>query len=464
MLMLGVALGVALGGAPSDTAAMARNVVNDARLAVEGDSVDHVRAPWLARRDDRLARLGLATLAWLTYDYAAADSIYHLLIDASRDEVAAYATLGIAHAAQARGQFARADSIYAAAALAARALGDRNGEAEALIGNAGTQHRLAGARAALARLDEADRLIAPGDTANRAAAQCARASALADMGRSESVVLAERGATLAERAHLFRTNAACLQVLGRLTLFGDADSAMRLLESATRLMRRARDRGSLASLLQWKGYLHLTRGQPGLARQEALDAITEGTASHDASPVAWAYLNLGQESLLFGDRGAATTEVARAESLFVRQGDGYGMLAAQGVDGGIRLGEGDLDGARAVLTDGLRRTAAYPTMTPYLYRTLAHVSRRAGHLDLAAAQLDTARVAARPLPMGGWINGLESDYGVIDIERGRLDAAEQHLRNFMSSLGPNQPSRAYPILHGAAVTNVRRNGVSGGTA
>src|SRR5579871_4980714 len=99
LVLLPLAVGASDGGA--------RDVVRHALRAVEGDSVTVVAARWrqavTSNPNDRLAALGLATIASLTYRWAEADSAYAALMPPGvvasaarqpapkRDEVATYA-------------------------------------------------------------------------------------------------------------------------------------------------------------------------------------------------------------------------------------------------------------------------------------------------------------------------------------------------------------------------------------
>src|SRR5262245_61489495 len=105
------ALGLcALVGAQAIGSESPRGVIRHATAAIENDSVHAVSARWRAAvahaPADRTALLGLATLARLGYDYAAADSLYRLLLPdsgAPPDPVAAYALLGRGLSARVRG-------------------------------------------------------------------------------------------------------------------------------------------------------------------------------------------------------------------------------------------------------------------------------------------------------------------------------------------------------------------------
>ena len=83
LLFLAVALwsGVSPLQAIDSSAGAYRGAIVTATQAIEGDSAPAVERRWQARAGrNPIALLGLATLARLRYDYAAADRIYGLLL------------------------------------------------------------------------------------------------------------------------------------------------------------------------------------------------------------------------------------------------------------------------------------------------------------------------------------------------------------------------------------------------
>ncbi len=106
-----------------------RAVVRHSTAAVEGDSVAPVRKRWQRA-------LGLATLAPLTYDYPAAESLQTRLLEggsAAPDRYTVYARLGQGLAARTRGGYGRADGLFVLASTDARNAGDPAAWAEAMI-------------------------------------------------------------------------------------------------------------------------------------------------------------------------------------------------------------------------------------------------------------------------------------------------------------------------------------------
>ncbi|HET7240235.1 MAG TPA: hypothetical protein VFI77_03690, partial [Gemmatimonadales bacterium] len=111
-------------------------VVRAAAAAVRSDSVAPYRARWQHRlaadTADRVAALGLATLARLTYDYPEANRIYRVMVsaDGPSDRYAVYAWLGWGQGYEEYGR--DADLLFVQALESARALGDSAAIGEAL--------------------------------------------------------------------------------------------------------------------------------------------------------------------------------------------------------------------------------------------------------------------------------------------------------------------------------------------
>src|SRR3954471_15647073 len=95
--LLPLAFGL-LFAAPADTLPAPRDVVHQAIRAVEADSATRLSSIWKSRleRDstDRVAVLGLASLARLQYDYPEAERLYRRLLNSSAtDRFRVYARL-----------------------------------------------------------------------------------------------------------------------------------------------------------------------------------------------------------------------------------------------------------------------------------------------------------------------------------------------------------------------------------
>jgi hypothetical protein len=169
MLLVGAAL-AALASPVAAVQGGARDVVRTAERALADDSAAAVTARWLGaiRKDstDRAAVLGLASLARLTYDFAAAERLFAGMLARSGptpDEWSVQARLGLYRVALGQGDYRQADSLLTTAVTESRRIGDRGGEIDALIGFSNTRSATGGLEAALSVLDSLETLLPPGD-------------------------------------------------------------------------------------------------------------------------------------------------------------------------------------------------------------------------------------------------------------------------------------------------------------
>jgi hypothetical protein len=151
--------------------------------------------------------LGLATLARLTYDYPAAERLYHTLTaedSVQPDRYAAYARLGRAWALEDQGWSTESGTEFVAARRVARAAPDRRAEAEAIVGMAFPLARVKGMPLGQALLDAAAALIAPEDYTLRSELLRRRAIFYGVTGDSRALATAIKAAS-SECARLKRT-------------------------------------------------------------------------------------------------------------------------------------------------------------------------------------------------------------------------------------------------------------------
>src|SRR5262245_52547552 len=135
MHLVAIVLALLQGNSPSVGPAMAR-IRAEVLAAIDGDSVALVERRWSRSSRDPVILVGLASLAANTYRYDQADRLYRSLLARGPTvdpAIRAWATLGLGLSAHARGQIARADSLYREAAAIARTNGDTKGEIDALV-------------------------------------------------------------------------------------------------------------------------------------------------------------------------------------------------------------------------------------------------------------------------------------------------------------------------------------------
>lgn len=446
---------VALTAAQTTAAESPRALVRHAIAAVEGDSVAPVRARWRRAAErtppDRGAVLGLATLARLTYDYSAADSLYARLQSGapSADPIAAYGLLGRALAARARGALRDADRLFDNASHGARAAGDSVLATEALIMLATTRARTAGPVAAESLFQHVA-AATEGDVALQAAYHCGRAEMLALSFRAAGAE-AREGAELAARAGEHRLRAQCLH-LAAADRARQGSIAQAVVEFAyvAAERRRLHDRAGLASTLQWRGATLTTAGWLQQATRDLAEAVTEARASGNGSAEAWALNNLASASMAVGDAGAAAAYADTAAQRFAAQGDRYGEAGPHIAQGLVALFAGQLDRARAAYRKAIElyEPLGFAGGLLISHLGLAHVAMRAGDWAEAERELDAAAHAGGAGGQSAMLRGLRYHRAVLALRRGQLATADALLTEQLQSV--RETARLFP---GAAQPN-----------
>ncbi|HYV66712.1 MAG TPA: hypothetical protein VE964_10750, partial [Myxococcales bacterium] len=333
MPVLLVALAVANSlAAPAESKALLENprsLVRKATLAVENDAAEPLRAPWQAQleRDsgDRAALLGLATLARLTYDYPAAETLYRRLLggsDGARpDRFTVYAHLGLAWALEERGFSNHAEAQFKEARAAARLLRDGAAEAEALIALSFVGARVSGVAAGLDMLERAGRLL-PKDALDLEAERLRhRAVLLGAAGSPQAMADAEAGIGLARRASDLRAEAQALRSAAKVMNFrGQNASAVAIYRQAEELFRKAHDRSWLAVTLTDRAGTHLEHGDLGEATDALREGLAEAEASHNLFVIAGVHNGLADIAMHVNDLPSATDHLNQSVAMYEAQG------------------------------------------------------------------------------------------------------------------------------------------------
>ena len=417
-----------------------RAIVREAMRAVEGDSVDRVRARWDARfrttPTDRAAALGLATIARLTYDYAGAAQRYSALAAGPPgDAVATYALLGAATASYANGFTPKSDSLFVRALAGARAANDSAAEAEALAGLAMDRGPALGAPVGLALLDSAHRLAPRTDEVLDADIGVRRTIFMAVLSNPGAAAEGARARDLAHRAGDRRIEALALRALALdLHLRAQDDSAVRDLAEAERLERAAHDRATLAETLIRHADIYHGRGDIGLFRSLLEQAATEAEASHNLYALASARVALGVVGLSVGDFDAARANFDDAARRYAEQGDAA-IEIAHIFQANLALATGDLATARTLATEvrAFHHRVSDASEEFEALRTLTAIERRAGRYDAALAWLDTAAALARHRDRT-WARNLSRDAAAVEFARGNYARAATLLTAYVATV------------------------------
>lgn len=412
-----------------------RELLRGALRAVETDSTTAFESRWsrTLRRDsaNRDALLSLGALARQTYEYARADSLLTRVTTLhDGDALADYARLELGSSLLMRARFRDAVAMFEHAQSSAEARGDSVAVAEALLGMAGPRSRMVPPAQVLASLDRAERL-GGGDPLLAANARCQRAALLARIGNPGATALAESGEGLAHAAGDRRQEARCLQTLAQIhSAGGDQLGAVELLGRAASLFEQSRDRASLGSLLQWRGFLLNGLGRYGEARVALTAALAEGERAQAMNVVGWSLINLGMIALGMGDRTTAVLELNRAVVALEGQGDQYGVATARGMLGGVARSAGDTAAARAAYARVLDwANGSGDVQTQFnMHEALSSIAEMSSDWRVAERQLDTARAIARAHQMR-FYSTPHYRTGRLALRRGDAATAERELRD-----------------------------------
>lgn len=449
-------IAAALQGSPKEDPGA---VVQLAITAVEDDSAAVWQERWTLRLerdpDDRLAALGLATLARLTYDFDLADSLYaRILAGAPDDRVSAHARLEHALGLLTRGFFARADTALQQAAFTAEATDDSSAWAEALLELAGLWALTRGSRAADSAFSLAALLIEPKDLRLRAEYHCLRAYTMTLVSQPEAVSEAAAGADLAARAGSRRTRARCLYLqAAALASRGDAAAIVGLQDEAVAEYRRARHDAGLAAALVLRGQRHFRFGALGHARRDLLEAISAGEVSGNHTAVSRAFVMLGFLSLDLGDVASAKEFIERSSAL-LDPVDRFAPYTLDRLRGDIARETGRLEDARRAYFDALSRIEELDWAPGVIYTrmSLAHLAIHQRDWAAAERELSLARREARDHALLEDDEELEYHFGALALQRGDLDEAERIFRRALARLtGSREDWRYY---HGARLGEV----------
>ncbi|HEY0970713.1 MAG TPA: hypothetical protein VGE02_07045, partial [Gemmatimonadales bacterium] len=427
------------------------DVVRQALAAVERDSVPALRARWTPRAGaepaDRATRLGLATLDRLTYDYAAAERRLGALASDTGDAVAVYATIGLAEAAYSRGTLPTADSIAAVALRSARALGDAEAEARALVVLSWTRGPTLGLEPAFALLDSAERVLPARAADVRAELLRFRAVLLAVQGDFDSTDVVVRGCLDASRAAgLRRATAQCHRSLALGYRLRDMDdSAVALLHVVERLQREARDESALSETLQRRSDALRARGKYGEALAALREARTLARRTGNDFALGSAHVGLGSIALRLRDNTTAAQELDEAARIFQETGDIGSYMGVVVFRSLLDARLGDLPAARRRAREAADHYARIGDVNEEFaaLRHLAAVEIRDGDWAAAGAALAEAAALARRAGQPERLYDLDFDRGRIALMNGRLDEAERHFERYHAQLD----SSAHVLQH-----------------
>lgn len=426
-------------------------VVRTAEQAVLGDSVPALQARWTselarARGDGRAAPLlGLATLARLTYDYAAAERHYQALLAgrAATDRWAAWAQLGRGHSFYWRSRFAPAETAYVAARDAAAAAGEPAAAAEAIAGVVGRRPTAV----AMAMLDTAFTLAA-GDRALQAWVLCRRAPLQRDASWEERFALVDSGARLARRARSPRMEGRCAHA--RASLHGnrgDTDPAVEHFRRADSLYALARDVGERAQMLSRLGYRYIVSGDYGAARQSLRQSIPLARQSQHERYLGSSHIGLAAVALRVNDHATAAEQLRLAEAVAEELNDASVRELAASYRADLATQTGDFATARRVYEEQLpvlmKRGEDYNEWV--IRRNFAQLGMRMRDWALAERELAAARALAERARLTGPMEEQPEHEGRLALLRGEYRRAVDLYTEALTTLDTSTHSLRYGV-------------------
>ncbi len=426
-LLLVAGFAAAQGGDASGTVRLATH-------AVETDSAPPLVAAWAhalaTTPDDRLAELGLATVARLNRAFEDADRRYAAALRGgnSLDQISLYARLGQADGLLARGALRPADSLLTLTAIEARAAHDSTVLARALVMDAGVR-AVSDRPGALSLLRGVDRLIPARDSADRALYECTQVTVHAIVDDARIRAVTQAGAALAHRAGVRDTEGTCrFQLADALIREGDFTAAVPVLDTLEHLLP-SWDRTHRAVVRQIRAFAEEELGLYGPALVSARIAISDAEASHNPSAAAFADMTLSRMYLELGDVTTAASVVGQASNLFAQLDNRGAQMMATAMHAQIARDAGDTAAARAQWEEDrvLAQRVHDPGYLAGAAEGLADIATREGRWDAARAWLDSVHVTSQHAHLQHWEPAWWYDRGTLALRSGHPREAEQDL-------------------------------------
>jgi CHAT domain-containing protein len=415
-----------------------------AQHAVESDSVGAWRARWSARlgatASDRAARLGIAFLDDLTYDYAAAERGYRALADtagAPLDRFTAFAMLAWAQMDDARGAVGEASSRFDAARALGHRLRDSVTEGIAAANQAYFRANMVSMEAGMAVMDTAERFVPRGMDDVWSDLRRRRATLLAVQIIPRARDLAEEAIRLARQAGDRRAEANAWRALAlyhRMRGFPDSNTAA--LRMTAELQRAARERRGLAETLVRIADAQLTERRLGEARETLLEAQREADVSHNDYALAASETGLGDLALRVHDLPSAERHLARAAALNAAANDSGSLTVVRNYQVNALMDAGWIDSAETIQRQILAHFERSREITDAVQarRMLATIAMVRGDLHAAARELHVADSVVQRHHIPGAADALAYDHARLEQLRGHDAGAAALLKRYLNGL------------------------------
>lgn len=451
--------------------AMPRDAVDMAVRAVESGRPGSVAAQWRSRvasnPSDRVAILGLATLARLTYRFDDALRLYRRVANRGpEDSVGVWALLGEAMVLEAQGD-RRGIALYRQAREMARRNGSREGEGVALLELAFAELGPKGTSLLLARLDTVRRLLPRDARAQHVRRLRYMAVAMVVSGAPSAADTTRTAITAAQRARDLREEAAAQRTLGlHFSLRGAGDSALARYAIAESLFARSGDRRGLAYTLMFRGDYLWSRGLLGPAKAAIERALPEAEASGYADGMGHVHVGLASVASRVGDYPLALRHAARAIARYDSLGDTYSSNLTHALKAQIHLMAGDADGARRETPWLLEVIRTSPEVNQRVegQQVLVSAALLTGAVHEAERLLTTAERHARESGMESWVPRIALARARVALARGQMAPARAALARALGSMDTTQHIMRYEARVALAEVAVRERNIAAAAA
>jgi tetratricopeptide (TPR) repeat protein/DNA-binding XRE family transcriptional regulator len=392
------------------------------RAAPEGAAPDH--APALAEPEEAKTWLRAERVNLLAALRHAGTHAHH--------QRSVALTAGLATMLRIDGPWAQAITLHSAAAAIAQQIGDRRGEAAALM-EVGRAQGLTGDWAANARKQEKAR-----DLYRDLGDQLGQASALTGLGTARRMLGDCAGAVpdLVRALDLYRDLGDQLGQASALTQLGDArralgdfPGALRDLEAALKLWHGLGNRPGQGDTLDRLGMVRLTIGDIAGALLDLASALEIWRDLGDLAGQASTLTRLGDLHVSTGDFPSALKDLYTALELYRDLGQRSGQATVLTLLGDVRRSTGDLPGALRDLRRALdlhRQTGARGNEAWALNHYAAALATTGDHAQALTCYRDALRLARDTTQPGNQALALEG-IGTCLLASGDTEVGVTHL-------------------------------------
>jgi CHAT domain-containing protein len=443
-------------------------VIRQVAHAREVDSLEPLRARWTERLDrdpaDPVALLALATIARGSFDDSTAVPLYQRLLDRSEvrtDRYTAFGLIGLGRVFIQQEQLDEAGRLLMQGRVAARSLGDRRGEAEALLYLGNLRAMENATDVAGATFDSALTVLprGPRDEDLRATLMCRQAMIWFYRGDARVARALPEALALARRAQAPHAQVQCLSTLADdYRVRGREDTAVVLLREAEQILRRVRDWRLLAWNLARRADVQRDIGAFSEARAALQESVAEARRTNYATAEAFALHLLGTVAYSLRDIPTSAQYFDSAFARYVAMDDSTDMMLVRSWQANIARSLGDYARARALTVAAIDyyQRAGSASYTIELWQALADIEILARQWQAAERALDTAAVLVHRHPSGAW--GRRTVYlrGRLALRRGDLDEAARDFTDYLATLDSTDHLRRHEARAYLAEVSARR--------